>query len=417
MGFFDNYRPLNEEYVSDEGLRQKQQELAKRLNLTHLGKGIYANTMGSKFTYNKVANNFEPISDEEIANKKKKKSKKPEKTPEPPPTDLPQSEVIKFNGRDEKTGKPKYERVNIPLVSHFTAHDENFNVHQDNLSTNDPKKPVALVTSGGTYSVHHTLTGAKIVSGKMSSEEAEKEAKTLLNKLSKEKLDNMLTRFHQDFPVQHEKEEKEPEIKKKLPDSHFRNLNKKYIDLGNKIVLKYMGGIPDHERKDLTRILKGLLKPTETLEKEVLRIRGGKSSYSSQFVKIIKSADFLQKQSPEIYKNFHDEWTNNTGLPKPTRETLDLVKWSGDGVIKVQIPIIASFRYGGMDFHIHRSVYKVGDEWKAVKNSYSVSSDFGGRILDGNTVKGVYRRAKDEFRKQGREKVRKIVNDFGKKVN
>ncbi len=174
--------------------------------------------------------------------------------------------------------------------------------------------------------------------------------------------------------------------------------------------------VKSEERKDLDRILKGLLKPNDTLEKEVLRIRGGKSSYSDAFVKTVVAADFIQKKSPEVYKDYYAELTGKTGLPKPSRETLGLIKWNGDEIVTMEVPVISSFNFAGIPFHIHRTVVKVGDDWRVARNSYSVSSDFGGRILDGDSVKSVYQRAKKLFKEQGEERVKKVINSYKRKV-
>lgn len=420
----ENYKFLTEEYISDEGLRQRQKELAKRLGLKHLGRGVYSNAAGSKFVYNKDANTFEPISEDDAKSRMEKKGKK-QQTQQPPLTQVDQKEpipqvppsasstkVVYYSGRDPRTGKPFYKFQDSPILKTFKVHDEVFNVHQDPTKQKSP--------SAGNFSVSHALTGARIVTDSPSLESAQKDAEGKLSTLSKEKLSNLLTRFEQDHPPKSAEEENDPtETNKNRPkvSSHqMSEIVKKQIGMGGKMLVKGFAGLPDSERVDFENILKNLVKAdtNDKLEKLVLNIKSGKSSFSKNFVRMVTVADFLKQTSPQDLKNFYNEMSGKTRLPKPTKETLDVIKWDSvkGNMVKIEVPVISSFEFGGVPFHIHRSVAKLGKDWKMVRNNYSVTSDFGGRILDDVTPQKAYRRALRLMRERGEEKVKEVLSKY-----
>lgn len=419
MSFRDIYRPLlQEEYISDEGQRQKQQEQAKRLGLKHIGKGVYTNPSGTKYIYNKDAGIFTVIPEEE-ASKLTQKSQKAKKTPEAAPIDhnTITGKVSTAKERDLKTGKPKFQRVDVPALANFHELGENFHVFQDTQTPN---------TSAASFSVAHSTTGAKIVTKATSIEEAVKKTREKISSLGHEKFFNLLERFRQDhLAPQIETPQGEDEKKPEAPQDptarteHFKKISREQIKTANRVFLKYFGTLKGAELEKASQILKKMAGNYDPkTEKEVLMIRQGKGRFSPEFLKFIKVADYIRGLSHDKFMDFYREATGETGLPKPKVDSLRVNLWDEELGRLVQSPVsvISSFTFRGHNFHIHRSLVKKGDSWFTVNGRYTVSTDTGVRILDGNNLRGVYKKAHGVLRKHGKEKVTKVLQGLKEKL-
>lgn len=423
MGFRDLYQPLliQEEYVSDEGKRQKQQEQAKRLGLKHIGRGVYTNPSGTKYIYNKESGIFTIIPQEE-ADRLTNASQKPKKSPEAAPQidhNTITGKVSTAKERDPKTGKPKFQRVDIPSIANFHELGENFHVFQD------AKSPE---TSAGTFSVAHATTGAKIVSKSPSLEDAIKSAREKIKSIEPTKFFNFLERFRQDNLAPQQDAPKGDDEKKEDPTlpqdptartEHFKKISREQIKTANRVFMKYFGELKGAELNKAHQILKKMAGNYDPLtEKEVLMIRQGKGKFSTEFLKFIKVADYIRGLSHDKFMDFYREATGETGLPKPKIDSLKVNLWDNELGRLVQSPVavISSFTFRGHHFHIHRTLVKKGDSWFTVNGRYTVSTDTGVRVLDGESLRGVYKKAHGLLRKHGKDKVTKVLGKLKEKL-